>query len=442
MKYQRESETATSLKEDLSSRVSSINPSGVTHRMTRFVFAAIAALMFAYFGSLAAQGATFHVTTTADNDNNANPTAGSLRKAIIDANNTSGTDTIDFNIPGSGVHIFSLISPLPVISDPVIIDGYTQPGAVANTLANNDNAVLLIEITGTNPFNFSVDDGLVITAGSSTVTGLIINGFKGTGSEGTGITLVTKGQNVIAGNFIGIDPNGTNQIPNGDGILILGCDKNVIGGSQLASRNLISGNKLGVNIQQTGAYNNLIEGNFIGVNRSGTGGLGNSNEGIFINSVGTASSAGVIGGSTSGAGNVISGNGGNGIEISGSCSGLKIQGSFIGTDVTGKAALGNHNGGIFVSSLASAGAAVIGGPTVGSRNIISGNNDFGVMVIADGIIIQGNYIGTDITGNAALGNLKQGISSSGGYGQIGGSGIGEANVISANGLSGIEIRGH
>src|SRR5215471_3403686 len=132
-------------------------------QVTRIALTVIAVVLFAS----AAQAATFHVTTTTDNGNNSNPTAGSLRKAIIDANNTAGTDTIDFNIPGSGVHIFSLITALPVISDPVTIDGYTQPGAVANTLANNDNAILLIEITGTNPFNFSVDNGLVITAGSS-----------------------------------------------------------------------------------------------------------------------------------------------------------------------------------------------------------------------------------------------------------------------------------
>src|SRR5215831_266466 len=75
-------------------------------QVTQFALTVIAFVVFAS----AAQAATFHVTTTVDNGNNSNPTAGSLRKAIIDANNTAGTDTIDFNIPGSGVHIFSLIT--------------------------------------------------------------------------------------------------------------------------------------------------------------------------------------------------------------------------------------------------------------------------------------------------------------------------------------------
>jgi len=442
MKFQRKSEEATSLKDDLSSTMPSRIPSGITPRVTRLVFAVLVALMFAGLGSLAAQAATFHVTTTADNNNNASPTVGSLRKAIVDANANPGTDTIDFNIPGAGVHTFSLTISLPSITDPVVIDGYTQPGASANTLANGDNAVLLIELDGTNPFNFSVNDGLVITAGSSTVTGLIINGFKGAGvAMGSGIKLMTKGQNVIAGNFIGIDSNGTNQIPNGNGILIVGCDNNVIGGSQTVSRNLISGNKLGINIQQTAAYDNLIEGNFIGVNRSGTAGLGNSNEGILINGVGTASSGGVIGGSTSGAGNVISGNGGHGIEISGSCNGLKIQGNFIGTDVTGTSALGNNSTGIYVDT-STTNSAIIGGLTAAARNVVSANKIDGIDLHGgDAVIVSGNYIGTDITGKAGLGNKISGLTIVSSFNSIGGATATEGNVISDSGGSGIYITG-
>jgi hypothetical protein len=400
------------------------------------VFVAIAV-----FSSIA-QAATFQVTTTADNGNNTNPTAGSLREAIIKSNLTGGTDTITFNISGSGVHIFSLITALPIITDPVVIDGYTQPGAKANTLPNNDDAILLIEITGTNPFNFSVDDGLVITAGSTTVEGLIINGFKGTGnSMGAGIRLSSKGGNVIAGNFIGVDPNGTNQIPNGDGILILGCDNNVIGGSQTFSRNLISGNKLGVDIQQSGAYNNLIVGNFIGVNRSATGALANTGSGVQLNNVGTASSAGVIGGNVAGAGNVISGNGSDGIQVSGSCSSLKIQGNFIGTNVTGTAALGNTASGIYVNSTNSV-PVMIGGPTATERNLVSGNKGNGIDLIAgDGTLVDGNYIGTDITGKTGLGNKGDGLVIVSNSHTIGGSTPADGNVISANGSAGIYITG-
>ena len=422
---------------------SEINPNPyrrVSHQaITKLVWFAAILFVITIFSSIA-PAATFHVTTTTDNGSNTNPTAGSLREAIIKANLASGTDTIDFNITGSGVHIFSLITALPVITDPVVIDGYTQPGSKANTLPNNDDAILLIEITGTNPFNFSVDDGLVITAGSSTVKGLIINGFKGTGNTmGAGIRLTTKGSNVIAGNFIGVDPNGTNQIPNGDGILIVGCDNNVIGGSQTFSRNLISGNKLGIDIQQTGAYNNLIVGNFIGVNRSATGALGNTGSGIQLNNVGTASSAGVIGGANAGAGNVISGNGSQGIQVSGSCSNLKIQGNLIGTNVTGTAAISNAASGIRVDSTNSA-PVQIGGPTVG--NIVSGNHEEGIELSGgDGVLVDGNYIGTDITGKLALGNKEDGLVIASNSHTIGGSTPADGNVIAANGSAGIYITG-
>ena len=385
----------------------------------------------------ASRAATFHVTTTADNNNNSNPTAGSLRKAIIDANLTAGPDLIDFNIPGSGVHIFSLITALPTITDPVTIDGYTQPGSVKNNLANNDNAILTIEITGTNIFNFSVDNGLVISAGSTTVTGLIINGFKGvSGGVGSGIILMNKGQNVIAGNFIGVDPNGTNQIPNGNGILILGCDNNVIGGSQTFSRNLISGNGVGLYFQQSGTYFNLIEGNFIGVNRSATGALGNTGAGIAFVNVGAASFAGSVGGTVPGAGNVISGNAGNAIEVAGPISSLKIQGNLIGTDITGTKPLGNLNG-IYVDTKSPT-PMIIGGSTAAARNIISANKQDGIDLRGgDGAVVQGNFVGTDVTGKVALGNKIDGLNILSSFNSIGGANSSEGNVFSANGSVGI-----
>src|SRR3954447_15983623 len=83
---------------------------------------------------------TYPVTNTNDSG------AGSLRQAIIDANGHSGPDNISFNIPGSGVRTIAPVTELPAITSPVTIDGYTQTGSTANTLANGDNAVLLIEL--------------------------------------------------------------------------------------------------------------------------------------------------------------------------------------------------------------------------------------------------------------------------------------------------------
>jgi titin len=100
--------------------------------------------------------------------------------------------------------------------------------------------------------------------------------------------------------------------------------------------------------------------------------LGNDGRGILFFNVGAANSAGVIGGSTPGAGNLISGNGGRGIEIFGTCSSLKIQGNLIGTDVTGTSALGNNNSGIYVEASTPA-SVIIGGTTAATRNVVSAN---------------------------------------------------------------------
>ena len=89
---------------------------------------------------------TFVVTNTNDNG------AGSFRQMLIDANNNPGKDTIRFNIPGNTKHTISPASPLPVITDPVVIDGYSQPGASPSTnpITAGSNAVLMIELNCSN----------------------------------------------------------------------------------------------------------------------------------------------------------------------------------------------------------------------------------------------------------------------------------------------------
>jgi hypothetical protein len=103
-----------------------------------------------------------------------------FRQAIIDANaNNLATDTITFNITGTGVQTISPALPLPDITDPVVIDGYTQPGSSPNTSATTSNAVLLIELNGGNVDASNVD-GLRLVASGSTVRGLVINRFSRT----------------------------------------------------------------------------------------------------------------------------------------------------------------------------------------------------------------------------------------------------------------------
>src|SRR5207248_5936909 len=96
--------------------------------------------------------------------------AGSFRQAILDANSMGG-GTINFNIPGGGVHTISPMTVLPTITQTVTIDGYTQPGSSQNTNPSTEpiNAVILIELSGTMAGNVS---GLTINADSCTVRGL------------------------------------------------------------------------------------------------------------------------------------------------------------------------------------------------------------------------------------------------------------------------------
>ena len=180
-------------------------------RMKKF---AVPLLLFAVLvGSpSAAQAATttFTVNSIDDvDDGTCDPTHCSLREAITAANAIIGTDRIEFNIPGAGPHTIQPSPALPTITSPAIIDGYTQPGASLNTnaLELGSNAVLKIELDGTNAGASA--NGLNITAGFSTVRGLIINRF--TPPEywaGARNQLTTFGSNAIEGNFIGTDVTG------------------------------------------------------------------------------------------------------------------------------------------------------------------------------------------------------------------------------------------
>jgi hypothetical protein len=256
--------------------------------------------------------------------------AGSLRQAILDANASPGVDTIAFNIDGGGAQIIHPTSPLPEITDPVIIDGTTQPGFAGTPL---------VVLTGPG------STGLTISGGNSTVKGLVINQFR------TGILLQTTGGNVIEGNYIGTDVSGIRTPSNGQeqGISILGGMNNLIGGTAAGSGNLISGNYGNGLVIQGFSSGTRIQGNLIGTDVTGTKALGNG-VGIVIaftpnNLVGGATLGArnlIFGGATLGARNLISGNAG-GIELTAGGSNV-VQGNFIGTDITGTAALGNQTG--------------------------------------------------------------------------------------------------
>ena len=235
----------------------------------------------------------------------------SLREAINAANRNAGLDTIVFNIPGPGSHAIQPTSALPTITDPVVIDGYTQPGASPNTNGPGLglNSVLMIELDGT--IAGTGVHGLRLNSSGSTVQGLVINRFF----EGVSISTSGATGNMVLGNFIGTDVSGAVDLGNTlHGVLILHpASNNAIGGTTPDARNLISGNDLrGVGIFGTAAVappigtnlasGNVVQGNLIGVQADGTSPLGNASRGINI---GSFASNNTIGGTASGAGNVI-----------------------------------------------------------------------------------------------------------------------------------------
>lgn len=329
----------------------------------------LSALSLAFALSLPAisQGATFSV----DNAGDSGP--GSLRQAILDANaaaNSGGPDSISFNIAGGGVQVIEPLTALPAITDPVILDGYTQPGASPNTLGAGEgsDAVILIELDGSNLAN---TDGLAINAGDSSIRGLAIHSFGTGGIFGAGINIGGNPGNAVEGCFLGTDASGTVALPNLTRGVFVTTDDNTIGGTAPAARNLISGNAERGIMLITGGGNTVV-GNLIGTDVTGTQSLGNS-VGVHIQ---TSTDNTILD-------NVISGNTSSGIELFSQvgvpAAGNVIQGNFIGTDASGAADLGNGDSGISFGGLI-IGDNLVGGTGAGEGNIIAFNDGDGVLV--------------------------------------------------------------
>ena len=341
-------------------------------RMVSFVLTVLGALFVFTF---AAQASTFVVTNTNSSG------AGSLGQAILDANANPGPDAIAFNIPGSGVKTISPSSPLPTISDPVTIDGYTQPGANANTLALGSNAVLLIELSGASANSAA---GLTISAGNTTIRGLAINRFNF-----YGLLIQINGGNVIAGNYLGTDASGMSTFGapnNGSGILVRS-PNNTIGGSSPADRNVIAGNRnangsTGVYVDTAAAKGNKIIGNYIGTNPTGVVLLGFMGNGIALSDC----SQTTIGGTTAAERNVTTGSI-YGISLYNSSSN-QITGNYVGPQAEGAKVIGNNTG------IAISGASndnKVGGTTPSSANVIAWNT-------------AGIFVSPQSVNNAILGN--------------------------------------
>ncbi len=369
------------------------------------------------------------VTATADSG------AGSLRQAITTANGLTNNPTwIVFNIPisdsgySSGDWTISPLSALPSLSAEIVLDGTTQPGFTTAPI---------IVLSGTSAGPSAA--GVTVVAGGtgSRVRGFVVNDFAQDGIDLDGASNTT-----VEGNFIGTNAAGTAVLANGgNGVDInSGASGNTIGATTALGRNVISSDGLRLVYIVSGSNDNVVEGNYIGTDATGTVGLPT---GTGYTAVYVATAGNTIGGTAAGAGNVISNSGDYGLRLTGiGASDNLVAGNEIGTNATGTAAIPNDTDGVLIDS--GAFGNTIGGTTTDAINVVSGNSGSGVEIDgASGNLVEGNYLGTNATATAALGNHGDGVVIDGGatLNTIGGTTTGSLNVISGNVGDGVELTG-
>ncbi len=429
---------------------------------------------------------------------------GSLRAALYYAFDHPGT-TISFNIPtsdsGYSNNVFNILpsDSFPSLVNATILDGGTEP---INSNPNGPQILLNgilgqsldvfpsgLKFTGTNCTarsfiiqNFP-EDGILFTGNQTTgntasgcYVGTDANGMLAvpnaiyqveisSGASGNvvgGTTVAARNvisggtyqglvihdpgtqNNIVEGNYLGINAQGNAALPNGyAGVEIFnGAQSNLIGGYTAGARNILSGNTLqGVAISDTNTSGNIVAGNYIGLDPTGTLPMANDYPGVNIFN---GASGNIIGGTATGAGNAISGNSDQGVSIqdAGTANNL-VQGNIIGLNAAGTAAVPNGYSGVGIFTGAQ--SNLVGGTTVAARNVISGNAEQGVLVGLAGTtgnLIKGNYIGVNSAGTAALGNTWAGVDFYGGAtgNFAGGSAPGAGNVISGNGNQGVLLQ--
>jgi len=359
--------------------------------------------------------ADFTVTSTADSG------PGTLRQAILDADaNGSGQDNIYFNITAYPAMI--ILNTSLTVNTPVVIDGYSQPGAVEAPI-NSRQLIIGLNFNGFNSGS-SATDGLIITTGNITIRGIaiyranrgiVINGTAGTGGavriQGCTIGLSETNQTSIedpnTGEFFGTrnTGNGVEFLQTSSGFAIprvfLGVDGD--GTNDANEGNLISNNGGDGVFLQVSDYN-VIAGNFIGTTATGAQPTytGTNNTGITLNGnyTGDGAANNRIGTNGDGVsdnveGNLISGNRFNGIVLQSRGSNNVIAGNTIGLSLSGGA---NANG------------RIGGSPTVTPTFLTQGNgillnnvsgNTIGVTP-GTGVAAQRNYISANLYNGITL----------------------------------------
>ena len=341
--------------------------------------------------------ATYLVNTTADSG------GGSLRQAILDSDGAGpGPNTIDFGISGTGVQTISLLSALPSITVPVLIDGTSQ---------TDYSGTPLIDLDGTSAGASA--DGLVLSSGlgGSTISALVINNFSG-----VGISITSTG-NTVESSYIGTNATGSaaGSTPMAGGISVSAAG-NIIGGASAGLGNVISGNAgNGITFTSAAATGNVVEGNLIGTDSTGENAVANTSDGVLF----SAGGSNTIGGSTSADRNVIASEGLRGIEIDPGSNSNLVENNFIGTDLTGSVAMGAAHSGILDDGVST---SIIG-------NVIDASGNIGIFISGASTLVQGNLIGLNAAGTAALGNAEDGIAIETSGNTIGGTTPAQRNVI-------------
>lgn len=243
-----------------------------------------------------AHAATFTVTSTGDTGGSTCAATCTLRQAINAANAAAGADVIAFNIAGFGPHRIAPASALPVITDAVTINGWSEPGAATNTLDGASNAVIQIHLDGTSVPG-SLAPGLAVCASDTVIVGLSITGFPGSGisiGRDNALTLcgATTGVSIL-GNFVGLLPDGRTAAGNGDHGVLVAASPATVGGAQLGINVISANGGNGVHLFASGA---VVDGNLIGTDRDGEAARGNGQAGVLVG--GAASDGNLVGGNT------------------------------------------------------------------------------------------------------------------------------------------------
>lgn len=386
------------------------------------------------------QMTSFAATQYVTNTLNSGP--GSLRQAIIDANNG---DTISFSLSAAGVgpsagegssgwvstevpgyKWFRIVvaTPLTVDKNNLVIDGTTCTTSDAVNPAGGPVIQIIAPIS----------DAFSLEGTGNTIKGFCINSV-------TNCIHSTGSNNIIIGNYIGINVSGESRTSSVcEAGIVISAESNIIGGATAAERNVISGCDFFA-IETILGGSHIIKGNYIGLTASGEGIIPNNLTGIVT----IGGDDNIIGGLNPGEGNVVSGNGTTDPTLGGivilsqfPAQRTGIYGNFVGTNASGTRALPNMSG---ITVAGHDKYTMVGNGTPAGRNIISGNSVAGLIIYGptpsitvESTYVYGNYIGTDKTGSTAIGNGAANIFVLGPVKnvRIGGSIAGQGNVISGN----------